>query len=59
MRIFLSISLCAIYPIHSIKLEKKQKTMHNILDENNKKSIFYKSMEIRSEFVTMMNFEMF
>lgn len=33
--------------------------MHNILDENNKKSIFYKSMEIRSEFVTMMNFEMF
>lgn len=42
MRIFLSISLCAFYPIHSIKLEIeagswKKKTMHNNFGENLKK----------------------
>lgn len=34
--------------------------MHNIFGENDRKSIFYKSIEIRSEFIAiMMNFEMF
>lgn len=51
-------SLCVhfFYPFYW----KRKKNSHNILGENDKKSIFYKSMEIRSEFIAiMMNFEMF
>lgn len=53
-------SLCVHFILSILLSWKRKKNSHNILGENDKKSIFYKSMEIRSEFIAiMMNFEMF